>query len=169
MEAVNFRGENFVSGPGTSSAWCEHIRLEWWAGGWLCPEPVRKAAVNAHQRHAKPKRSVFDDCSRQRIDNGADRARGRARSILRMETDSIPFCLSKKALPACPFATVRRPLYGEAKVFLARIMGMIARLPGPVQVALACPTNEHEITLANGSTIESLPLGPGILSPSARW
>lgn len=49
----------------------------------------------------------------------------------------------------------------EAKKFLARIMGMIARLPGPVQVALACPTNEHEITLANGSTIESLPPGAG--------
>ena len=79
------------------------------------------------------------------------------------------FVSPKRPAPACPFATVRRPLYGEAKKFLARIMGMIARLPGPVQVALACPTNEHEITLANGSTIESLPLGPGILSPSARW
>ena len=49
----------------------------------------------------------------------------------------------------------------EAKKVVARIMGMIERLPEPVKPVLGRPTNEHIITLANGSTIESLPPGAG--------
>jgi hypothetical protein len=43
----------------------------------------------------------------------------------------------------------------EAKKFLGRITDMIERLPDSIKPALSCPTNEHMITLANGSTIES--------------